>query len=378
MRWRACCLGLCLSVLALPVGAATPAQQAAAARAQLEEAAALMVDAHQARARIAALTRAVQAYEAGLSALREGLRQAAERQAYLQEKLHGRREKTEALLTALLTLQPGKSPEAFLHPQGVTGALRAGIMISDVSDQLAQEAAQLRQDLEDVEHLTVLQREAEQVLETGLLEVQDARLALHQAVAQRTDLPFRFIADPLKLGLLQASADTLDSFAANIRQFATDDLGWRPSDLEARIGALPLPVQGQILTSDARDGASAPRQGLTLRTPPGAVVVNPAKATLRFVGPLLDLGQVVILEPAADVLIVLAGLDLTYGEAGQIIPEGAPLGLMGGLQADFIEIETSSTGERGSAQPEERLYIEVRRENIPQDPTAWFRIDKDG
>lgn len=369
MKW----LWLLFTLWVLPAAAASPVDLAQTARTQLETATAFMLDASEPKARISALTQAVQAYEVGLSALREGLRQSDDRRAFLQAKLHARDAKTGQLLSALMMLQPGQTPKAFLHPQGARGALQAGLMLRDVSTSLEAEAQQLRADLEEVETLTALQREAEATLETGLLQVQEARLALHQAVAQRTDLPFRFIADPVKAGLLIASADTLDAFAASLNEIVTDDLGWTPTDLTNRMGQLRLPAQGQIVMTK-----NATPTGLSLRTMPGALVTSPIKATIRYSGPLLDMGQVVLIEPAPNTLIVLAGLDRTYVEAGQIAPEGTPLGLMGGLQADFIEIETSTDGERGGAQPVETLYIEVRRDNIPQDPAMWFRIDKDG
>ena len=42
--------------------------------------------------------------------------------------------------------------------------------------------------------------------------------------------------------------------------------------------------------------------------------------TIRYRGPLLDLGNVVILEPQPDTLFILSGLAEVYGTAGQVIP----------------------------------------------------------
>ena len=61
-----------------------------------------------------------------------------------------------------------------------------------------------------------------------------------------------------------------------------------------------------------------------LATASGALVSAPAAATVRFQGPLLDYGQVVILEPAPDVLFVLAGL-------GQVLVTTAFMGATFGL-----------------------------------------------
>ena len=374
MRWFALWL-----MLAGAVFADGPLEQAERALVQMQVASEKLSVADASDDRIAALTDTVQAFEEGLGALREGIRQAKIHETHLRGLLAGRETQLGALLAALVSVQPGTSPDVFLHPQGVTGAARAGMLVAEITPALTAKAQDLQASLEDLENVSVLQRQATATLENGLREAQDARLALHEAVAQRTDLPFRFISDPVRAGLLIAATDTLDSFASGLSSFVTDDLGWQPPDLEARAGDLPFPVRGTILRYPGEtDAAGITRPGIVLATRPGALVTNPISSTLRYAGPLLDMGLVVILEPRADVLFVFAGLDIVYGEPGQILPEGAPLGLMGGLEADLSENGSSIGGERGGVGRSETLYIEVRQDNAPQDPEAWFRTDKDG
>ena len=45
------------------------------------------------------------------------------------------------------------------------------------------------------------------------------------------------------------------------------------------------------------DAAGIKRPGIILATRPGALVNAPTAATIRYVGPLLDYGNVMILEP---------------------------------------------------------------------------------
>jgi septal ring factor EnvC (AmiA/AmiB activator) len=138
-------------------------------------------------------------------------------------------------------------------------------------------------------------------------------------------------------------------------------------------------------------------------------VGGPPGATLRFRGPLLDYGTVAILEPAPGTLFVLAGLAQVWGEAGEILPEGTPLGLMGGetpaaeeavdgttadAPAEGGATEAGSTrgpapeGEKppgdamltdaspaGAGERTETLYLEVRDAEGPVDPGTWFRLD---
>ncbi|WP_415922612.1 murein hydrolase activator EnvC family protein [Tateyamaria sp. SN6-1] len=332
-----------------------------------------------ARDRVRALTQTIQAYEDGLAAMRGGLRQAAIREDQLRRQLRARDAEIARLLAVLQTMSPDDAPVAFLHPDGPEGTARAGMLLAELTPALNQRAATLRRDLEDVETLRLLQEDAAARLRTGLTEVQSARTALNQAMAERTDLPTRFTADPIRTALLLASAETLDAFSSGLADIVVDEAAWTPPQLEDRIGALPLPVRGVLLrASGEADAAGIARPGLLLATRPGALVTSPTEATLRYVGPLLDFGTVVMLEPRPGTLFVLAGLGVTYGQAGDIIAEGAPLGLMGGLPGDQTGASSTTDGEGAGATRSETLYIEVRQDNTTEDPEGWFSIDKDG
>jgi septal ring factor EnvC (AmiA/AmiB activator) len=345
---------------------------------ELSNASSLLQKADKASDRIDALTKAVRAYETGLAALREGMRQTQVTQEQLGRVLEKRETELGDFLAVLSSIRPGETPQGFLHPSGVVGAAQASAMLADLTPVLAKEAQNLRQDVEDLATIAALQEQGRETLARGLQEIQTARLSLNAAVADRTDLPYRFIADPVRAGLLIAATDTLEAFASGLDTFVTDDLGWTPSKLDERIGDLPLPVLGRVIRYPGEaDAAGIARPGLVVAARPGALVTSPFTATLRYVGPLLDLGQVVILEPRPNTLLVLAGLEVTYGAAGQILPEGSPVGMMRHPQNTPSNDITSTGGEKGGVSRPETLYIEVRQDNTPQDPTVWFRTDKD-
>ncbi|WP_299146083.1 peptidase M23 [uncultured Tateyamaria sp.] len=349
------------------------------AGAQLGAAAIQLQEADSARDRVRALTRTVQAYEAGLSAMRAGLRRAAIREAQLRGQLSARDAEIAQLLAVLQTLAPGQTPTAFLHPDGPNGTARAGMLLAELTPALNQRADRLRRDLADVETLRQLQEQAAQQLQTGLAEVQTARSALNQAMAERTDLPRRFTEDPVRTAILIASSETLDAFSSGLSSITSDDVGWAPPSLDEQIGALPMPARGLILRQAGEpDAAGITRPGILLATRPGALVTAPTAATLRYVGPLLDFGTVTILEPRPGTLFVLAGMGVTYGQAGQIIVAGTPLGLMGDLPGQSNESALSTGGEGGGAGASETLYIEVRQDNVPLDPLTWFSTEQDG
>lgn len=351
--------------------------QARAAVSALETASGMLDQAEGARDRVRALTQTIQAFETGLGAMRAGLRQAAINEAQLTAKLASRDTEVAELLGVLQSMGGVPSPVIFLHPDGPTGTARAGMLLAELTPALNRRADALRIDLENVQTLRALQADAAKRLQVGLTEVQSARTELNQAMANRTDLPKRFTADPVRTGILIASTETLDGFASGLSEIVIDEIEPAPVTLEGQIGELPLPAQGLVLRrAGEADAAGVKRPGLILATRPGAIVTSPTAATIRYTGGLLDFGNVVILEPQANTLFVIAGLDVVYGDAGQVIAGGTPIGLMGGTSAEIGE-ELSPLREGTGTERSETLYIEVREQNTPQDPELWFRTDED-
>ena len=103
-----------------------------------------------------------------------------------------------------------------------------------------------------------------------------------------------------------------------------------------RKGEVALPAEGILLhASGETDAAGVTRPGIVMGTRPRALVVSPTAATIRYRGPLLELGNLVILEPQPGLLFVFSGLQEVYGEPGQVIPEGTPVGLMPGQMPEI-------------------------------------------
>jgi septal ring factor EnvC (AmiA/AmiB activator) len=375
---RALVLIVWLLCPALALAQSDPAERARAASDMLETASARLAKAEGSRDRVRALTEIISAYETGLGALRSGLRQAALREEQLSARLQARDAETSALLAALMRTGGTETPVLLLHPGGPTGTARAGMLIAEVAPALNAKAEDLRRDLEELRNLQALQSDAAERLQAALGEVQTARTALNQAIADRTDLPKRFVADPVREAILLTSVETLDGFARDLDQISSAAIPQAPATLSGAKGSLGLPVQGRILRAAGEpDAAGITRPGILVATQPQALVTSPTAATLRYAGPLLDFGQVMILEPKADVLFVFAGLETIYGETGDMIDAGAPLGLMGG-SGDKIASELSTDGDDTGVDRSETLYIEVREKNRPVNPTLWFRTEKDG
>ena len=354
-----------------------PRQAASAAVALLEDAAVALVYSETARDRVKALSAAVRGYEAGLAAMRVGLRQVAIREARMTQEINLREGGISRLLGVLQTIVRSPAPMSLLHPAGPVKTVRSAMLLADVTPGLQAQAQALRRDLDEVTALRQLQQQASNHMQKGLVGAQSARTKLSQAMSGRRDLPQRFVEDPLQTAVLIAATETLAAFANSVGLIATEEITTALPDIAGQKGRLAMPVRGQLLRiKDEADAAGVVRPGIVLATRPRALVTAPAAATIRYRGPLLDYGQVLILEPQKDTLFVLAGLAQVYGKIGQVVPAGSPLGLMGG-QTPQIDAILSQSRDGTGIDRTQTLYIEVRQGNTPVDPLDWFTSQKD-
>ncbi|MFC3570905.1 peptidase M23 [Paracoccus sp. TOH] len=324
---------------------------------------------------VASLTRMIRAYEQGLSALRDGLRRAGVREQEIRAEFDARRERLGRVLGVMTSMQ--KSPETMLllHPAGPESSARAGMVLASVAPGLEAEAREMQQQLEEIRQVRTIQLNAANTLAQGLGQVQEARRLLASAVTDRSSLPVRFGEDPKELTALVQSADTLDAFAAGIDGME-QDIGAPMADFEGAQGSLALPALGKVLRRyNEPDAAGVERPGLVIATAPAALVTTPWPATIRYRGPLLDYGNVMIVEPARGYLMIFAGLAQVFGETGDVLAAGEPVGLMGGQEppaqefgAEFV----ASAAMGGSAGQTETLYVELRRGKETLDPAEWF------
>ncbi|MDZ4312215.1 MAG: peptidoglycan DD-metalloendopeptidase family protein [Cypionkella sp.] len=360
-------LAALLVMLTASAGASGVAEDAAEASAELQAAVTALQEAEGAKDRVAALTQTIKAYEEGLAALREALRQAELRETQLTLQFQTKRDRIAQLLGVLSRIEAEPGPLLLLHPTGPLGTVRSGMMLADVTPALQAEVNALKSQLQELSYLRRLQQEAGEILGRGLAAAQTARSELSQAMSDRTTLPKRFTEDPEVLKGLLESADTLEAFAGGL---ALDDTG--NASFAEQQGKLDLPALGTMLLKPGEtDVRGVTRPGMTLATRPAALVTSPWAATIRYRGPLLDYGNVMIIEPGGGYLMVLGGLDQVYGEVGEVIAKGAALGLMGGTAAGSGDLLTPLREDSGGRETE-TLYLELRQGSEPVDPTAWF------
>ncbi|MGV6839819.1 MAG: murein hydrolase activator EnvC family protein [Planktomarina sp.] len=342
--------------------AAGPAEDAAQAAEDLRRASDSLAQVEKRRDRVQALTETISALENGMAALREGLRRAAIRKTQLERSLSARNEDITRLLGTLQSMGRTSEPTMLLHPLGPIGTARSGMLLADMTPTLQAEITVLRSQILEVQTIQDLQLSAQSVMQRGLEDLQAARVDLSAAITDRTELPTRFTEDPERAAMLIATAKTLDAFAAGLKSISLSEETAILPEPEVIKGNMTPPVLGRLVRKfNEKDASGIPRPGVLMATDPASLVRAPATATVRFQGQLLDYGNVIILEPASDTLLIFAGLGTAFAQTGEIVNQGAPLGLMPGEEAQ---------GRPG----QDRLYIEVRKDQSPENPERWFKF----
>ncbi len=121
-------------------------------------------------------------------------------------------------------------------------------------------------------------------------------------------------------------------------------------------GKLPVPARGKIISrygEQQAGGVSA--KGITIATRENAQVISPFDGAVVFAGPFRGYGNMIIVEHGEGYLSLMSGLGNIDVELGQMLLAGEPIGVM-------------------PKQENAELYIELRKNNQPINPAAWFKI----
>jgi septal ring factor EnvC (AmiA/AmiB activator) len=190
------------------------------------------------------------------------------------------------------------------------------MIVADVTPAVAGRRRPLRAQLEELATLRAVQEAGLTQLSDGLAGAQAARSALSQAIADRRTLPQPLSLDADAMQAILESALSLDDFASVPSRTAK----------HARRTISPIcGSAGYVATPGRRYRAPTVRGGRCGRRragrgwssrPARTLVTTPWPASVRYAGPLLDYGNVIILEPEADYLLIVAGLATLFVQAG--------------------------------------------------------------
>ncbi len=279
----------------------------------------------------------------------------------------------EDVLATLMTFAAKRPPAMAASPADAGDAIRAAILMGDVAPKLAARADELATQITQLASLQdTIRREqedlrrAEQALIARRQEIEALfveKRALRREISARTEAletQSRQLADDAEslralLSAISNAAPRAPSLKPPKRKVAKKRPP-RPTEApEFRGSALP-PVAGELILSFGDSTESQlPHRGQTWQARHGAQVIAPRDSRIEYAGPFRSYGEILILDAGDGYLVVLAGMGNLYGELGQSVLAGEPIGRMS-------DDET---------QPAE-LYIEVRRHGDLIDPAGWL------
>ena len=316
-------------------------------------------------------------------------------------RLDGSNAEIANVLAALERISLNPPPALIVDPDDALGSARSAILIAAIVPQLRAKADSVTADLTELTRIktAALAEEATLRANHAVLEEEQLRIATliaarKQGIGVRTA---QLQAEEEQAETLAARASSLkelvDSLSAQVTSVSTAaaaaDAALDPDQpvlsaaaielalansartepaipFGAARGYLTMPANGvNVLNYGASDGFGGINQGISLVTRAEAQVVAPADGWVLYKGPYLNYGQIIILNTGQGYTALLAGLETVTVDIGQFVQMGMPLGTMGSRT-----IGRTVTTNAGADQP--TLYIELRQNNEPVDPTGWW------
>ena len=316
-------------------------------------------------------------------------------------RLDGSNAEIANVLAALERISLNPPPALIVDPDDALGSARSAILIAAIVPQLRAKADSVTADLKTLTDIkaAALAEEATLKANYAVLEEEQLRIATliaarKQGIGMRTAelateeaeaVALAARATTLKelIGTLSAQVNSVSTAAAAANAATDPDAPvLTVAEIQGALansartepaipfglakGYLTMPTNGvNVVDFGAGDGFGGISQGISVVTRAEAQVVAPADGWVLYKGPYLNYGQIIILNTGQNYTALLAGLDTITVDIGQFVQMGMPLGTMGSRT-----IGRTVTTNAGAAQP--TLYIELRQNNEPVDPTGWW------
>ena len=312
-------------------------------------------------------------------------------------RLDGSNAEIANVLAALERISLNPPPALIVDPDDALGSARSAILISAIVPQLRAKADAVTADLKQLNDIKAAALAEEATLKANFSVLEEEQLRIATLIAARKQgidvRSSELAAQEAEAVALAARATTLkdliDSLSARANAVQTPSAPTDPNAVtmtpeQIRValansartepampfanakGYLTMPANGvNVVDYGAGDGFGGISHGISVVTRAEAQVVAPADGWVLYKGPYLNYGQIIILNTGQNYTTLLAGLDAVSVDIGQFVLMGEPLGTMGSRT-----IGRTVTTSAGNSQP--TLYIELRQNNEPLDPTGWW------
>ncbi len=347
--------------------------------------------------RVKAAARLQQADEAVASASAR-LEELGDQRRQAEARLTRRAEAMAPLLPIIQRLSFFPSETLLAIPRPPEEALRGVLVLRGISKQLEAEAVLLRQEQEEVARLSREIEEAAPALKSAQARQREEADALDRQIVASRDVE-RAAGDAASLAARRAASDA--SRAENLRSvIAQIEAARREAEARAREEAeraekakheeeaeaarrtrdalaaqagpgleahaaatsahIGTPVVGQVVRGFGENTEIGPSLGISVQAAPAARVISPCAGRVAYAGQFRTYGQLLIVDCGGGFHFVLAGMERLDVEAGHPVQPGEPVGVM-------PSYDPRAAGQRPA------LYVELRRQGQPVNPTQYLR-----
>jgi septal ring factor EnvC (AmiA/AmiB activator) len=256
-------------------------------------------------------------------------------------------------------------------PASPTDAIRGVLVLQGIAAEIEDDARTVHAQAQQVAVLQAQTLSQQAVLTAAVASQQKAEDALNQQIAaaqgaETSDLDIAARAAAAELAAT-ANVHNLQSVIEKLQQKERQEAaaarvvppGSAPNIPGNVLAATGAPVAGSIVQAYGAATVAGPAVGIIYRAAPGARVAAPCSGPVLFADPFQNYGLLVILDCGNNYDAVLSGMRHLDVTAGQRVARGQPIGQMQGYDAS-------------SPAAEPMLYVELRRNGTPVDPTAWL------
>ncbi len=288
-----------------------------------------------------------------------------------EQSLHRNEAALAALLPVMQRLSRQPAASMLAVPASPTDAIRGVLVLQGIAAEIEDDARTVHAQAQQVAMLQTQTLSQQAVLTASVASQQKAEDALNQQIAAAHG------AETSDLDTAASAAAAEAAATANVHNLQSIvnklQLQERMEAAAARVpppepppeatgnvlAATGAPVAGRIVQAYGAATVAGPAVGIVYRAAPGARVAAPCSGPVLYANPFHNYGLLVILDCGNHYDAVLSGMQHLDVTAGQSLARGQPIGQMQGYDAS-----------NPAAEP--MLYVELRRNGTPVDPTAWL------
>ncbi|MEO0342607.1 MAG: peptidoglycan DD-metalloendopeptidase family protein [Pseudomonadota bacterium] len=370
MSARGLILALCL---AGPLSAADLATDMSIAGFETKEAFDALSDPSSGRnPRITGLKNLIAAQDETLAILREAQRRLGLMIKERNRALMAKRQILSQSIAALSTIERSQTPSLLLNPEGASGTAQTVTIIDGLVPVLTAQIP------DDEDQLMALQKDMQSwsdhydTLFAFRREAQETVIELSTAPAPRLSAIPAFKSAAGSLANMSAFDQATDALASSFRDYAE----LNTAEETPLLGQMIWPVETLSPPTTKTEGLGATRREYLILNAPGfSRLKAPITGTVLYAGSFDASGQLVMIEPARDVLVLISGHHQTSVQTGSMVDKGDLIGVIGrsGSQGGDLLSYDETAHDKDTGQ---RILVEVRLAGDPDDPMQWFELEE--